>query len=417
MTRSHQMRPGVKPGEDSASRRAPARIERPAPALGPEQMLRRAQLLGHNLTSAVQRATYNDGPNQYDTEVFDTNRERPKTVAGKVRWISTAGRGGAPPAIARYNPTTGMYDPLLGYDGGHVLGLEAGGVDRSYNVVPMLPKFNRDTWRKAEQTLTGAAMFSYTGTNFRYTITLAYANGTAKIPDIPETKKVKGKSVKTGKVNLNQQVLNITKSQPGDIEVTAGPTQHESDTFSGIKPTAGKVVKELKKRQDYKTSGFLQYIATNHHLPVSHAQDYPDNPARRPYEHLDILALSNQVLSDSNFGPRREFSSLQRNLILKYNMSRNGGNLISDDPLDPHQNLSERGSADFPEVDHIVPKSQGGSNFFSNARLVSWQLNNKEDRVKDITPLIGIDRISYPALTSRSGFSAASERSSRKSTP
>ena len=60
--------------------------------------------------------------------------------------------------------------------------------------------------------------------------------------------------------------------------------------------------------------------------------------------------------------------------------------------------LSERGTFDAPEIDHIIPKSSGGSNWFSNARVVSWMLNNKEDRIKNITGLVDVARLALPAF-------------------
>lgn len=410
--------PGVRvPGARAAGAGTPGvesrvREARAAPAAdGAVDRLERARRLGHR-PEHIQRALYRDtNANQYETETFAVNRERPKKVSGTVHSTRTAGRGGAPPALSLWNPTAGENDRQLGWDGGHVLGLELGGEDARYNVVPMLPKFNRDTWRKVEQELLAIAIFSYSGRNFRYRIDLAYANTTAKAPtsltargfaDVPITKKVRGKTVQTGRVDVGKKVFDETKSQPGDIEVTAMPGQAESERLLGTKPKRKEALKELQKRPDFSTDAFLQAIARDKHLPTSRAQDYPDKPADRPYEYLDIQVLANVTFSDANFGPRKEFSGGQRELILKYNLAKHGGQLVSDDPVaDPHPYLDERGAADFPEVDHIIPKSQGGSNFFSNARLVSWQLNNKEDRVKDITPYIALERISVPALTGR----------------
>jgi hypothetical protein len=40
----------------------------------------------------------------------------------------------------------------------------------------------------------------------------------------------------------------------------------------------------------------------------------------------------------------------------------------------------------------------GGSNYFSNARVVSWELNNKEDRIKSIADLVDVRRLAPPTL-------------------
>ena len=37
----------------------------------------------------------------------------------------------------------------------------------------------------------------------------------------------------------------------------------------------------------------------------------------------------------------------------------------------PHHEQYEIQSTNTPEIDHIVPKSRGGSNYFSNARVIS----------------------------------------------
>lgn len=50
---------------------------------------------------------------------------------------------------------------------------------------------------------------------------------------------------------------------------------------------------------------------------------------------------------------------------------------------EPHQILYEAGRKGRPEADHIVQQSRGGANLFTNARLVSWELNNSIERVVD----------------------------------
>ena len=138
-------------------------------------------------------------------------------------------------------------------------------------------------------------------------------------------------------------------------------------------------------------------LATHGHLrPPSeigaNKASYPHDPKDRPYEHLDILAFAGKIDPGTTIGDRRPFSAAQRKLLLQANMARNGGKLMSDHPEDPiletlgSIELDERGTENFPEIDHIIPNSRGGSNHFSNARVVSWRLNNKAARVKDTRP-------------------------------
>jgi 5-methylcytosine-specific restriction endonuclease McrA len=57
--------------------------------------------------------------------------------------------------------------------------------------------------------------------------------------------------------------------------------------------------------------------------------------------------------------------------------------LRSDDPEDPIETLNIHGSADRPQVDHIVPRSKGGSNSFRNARIISKHLNGMKSAALD----------------------------------
>ena len=102
-------------------------------------------------------------------------------------------------------------------------------------------------------------------------------------------------------------------------------------------------------------------LALNENGPYSHIPDPPDVGPRRPFR---------------NRG--------QRDAIFEANRRRGGdGRLRSDDPLDPHQVLSNParavGGTDLPRdmatIDHIVAESNGGSNSSRNARVVSSEWN------------------------------------------
>ena len=132
-------------------------------------------------------------------------------------------------------------------------------------------------------------------------------------------------------------------------------------------------------------------------LPTSKKAQWPDDPAERPYENLDLLNLGLKLPTVFTIEAGREFSNEQRGLIIKANLAKNGGEIVSDDEHhDPHSVLDENGRMDFPEVDHIIPKSSGGANAFSNARVVSWELNNRVARVKNIEHLVDVTRLAEP---------------------
>ena len=92
-------------------------------------------------------------------------------------------------------------------------------------------------------------------------------------------------------------------------------------------------------------------------------------------------------MSTAGYGTAKkfgDFSGAQRTLILAHNRKKNKGKLKSDASNDPHQDLvEETGSKNSAEIDHIIPKSSGGANHYLNARVISWQLNNSEERVVD----------------------------------
>jgi hypothetical protein len=113
-----------------------------------------------------------------------------------------------------------------------------------------------------------------------------------------------------------------------------------------------------------------------------------------------MLAFSKRLPVATGMSAFREFTAQQRELILQANMARNGGAIKSDDAHDPVPDglLSEAGDLNFPEIDHTVPKSRGGSNMFSNARVVSWQLNNQDDRVKSLFGVIDLTKRPLPPL-------------------
>lgn len=257
----------------------------------------------------------------------------------------------------------------------------------------MLPAFNRGVWKNMEDA-TKMHMFLNPGT-YRITVTMTYADPATSVP----TAFTVTREVQAAKGGWTEALPTVVLSQPDDIEETAPLSLTDQLTVTGKSPikTIGHMI---FVGGDFDTGKltFTAYVNTKGHMPPTRKSHYPDAPAKRPYELLDILSLNGTIKLP--YGPMAfgTFSGVQRTLIIQTNKARNGGRLKSDDPHDPQQDLDERGAANAPEVDHIVPKSRGGSNHYSNARLVSWQLNNRDDRVKSLKGLVDVSRLALPTL-------------------
>ncbi|HEU5003546.1 MAG TPA: DNA/RNA non-specific endonuclease [Actinomycetota bacterium] len=342
----------------------------------------------------VQRASYSGkgtGADAYETEEFTypgevSKRERAKKATIYVSPRPTGGRAAAPVPISFVSKVTGTVDAEIkqGWHRGHMAGLEIGGENESYNIAPMLPGFNRGSvWRGVEHA-TREAGRSAGKDNYVTVIELAYGLADPRIPSaVSVTRKARASA-------LAPYVL-----IPGDPTththegaVTARPEKPErkllTRKIAGAAHLLGRMeVENTKEARDALRDG---------HLPKSKKAQWPDDAADRPYGNLDLLNLSYKLGQVFTIESHREFSQEQRQLIIKANLSKNGS-LTSDDPRDPHQDLSENGTVDFPEVDHIIPKSSGGANAFSNARVVSWELNNRVARVKGIQDLVDVTRL------------------------
>ncbi|MGE5758810.1 MAG: DUF4157 domain-containing protein [Gemmatimonadota bacterium] len=357
---------------------------------------------------------------KYVTKTFDGNRERPSLVTGPVRNVSTAGRGVNAEPIAGKLPDGTQQKFPDGYARGHVLGLKLGGENIRQNVVPMFPRFNTGPWSALETRLKDDASKRR---KFEVTITVNYPDqaGAAAIPDsfppaaIPDSLKVTGSydTVTPASASASGASSSQPSGPSGDpkrraVGERSSRTEEDYEVMRqphGIPqtlPLPMASIKIMKKnledaanaaanaleRDDATTAGHLRQTG---HLPKATRASYPDEPHDRPYEYLDILELAGMgMIPKETFSDGREFSSNQRKILLQANMAKNGGTLKSDDPEDPQKVLSEQGTVNVPEIDHIIPKSLGGSNLFSNARVVSWQLNNRDARIKPIGAYIDL---------------------------
>lgn len=312
-------------------------------------------------------------------------------AGARTNWISAVvvptevpARGKTP--VAKACEASGS---VSGFDGGHIIGLHLGGQNTSINVVPMYPRFNRGPWKQLEDEI--KRMADNADDELEMTVTIAYGHADPRVPS----------AFAVVVEDDDEVVLDMTMRQPDDIPgITALSAAHgliiaDAPSYArpALEPTAGRFLLAVN-------ATYAQHAAAGH-LPPSTRALYPDNPTDRPYGNLDVLAINGalSVPGQGTMEGNREFSAAQRELILALNAARNGGQLVSDDPADPYPNLSPQGTVNAPEIDHIVPKVLGGSNYYSNARVVSWYLNNRAARVKPLSALLDVSRLAVPVIS------------------
>jgi hypothetical protein len=284
---------------------------------------------------------------------------------------------------------TKKVDPDLGnFDRGHLIALSLGGPNQSCNIVPMYQWFNqRGPWRHLERRL---KKWSKKNT-LQITIEVAYSgSGDPRIPS-----------------GFRVTVTNSGQNQVTTIPHLIPPMQQIiiPNELQALFLTGEQAFKQISNYQPripaYKNKD------TKHMYPLA---------GPRPYAILDFLVeqFSDQtwpgkacycgtdynLRSSSGVSPGHGFSDKQIVLIKFYNAWKNDGWLVSDGnaktdpekahgPPDQKTQLNEYGDNDSPEVDHIIPESVGGSNLYSNARVVSQECNlGKGTRVKPYEHLL-----------------------------
>jgi hypothetical protein len=331
--------------------------------------------------------------------------KRPTLVKGPVRGLTNQRRPPTARPLAYEQESTGTVpaEPELpfGYDGGHIVGLQLGGPNDSRNVVPMYPGFNRGKWLTMENKFHP----KITGDGFTMKVELDYGLG----DEIPYKLKatLEGPPLAAPIVEQWSQPTDIPDLPEPSDEVGAILNRPDRTEDRGVTTARSQEFKDLKfdlrhPKDNTKThAGFLEYVSAEGQLPPSMKPLYPDKPADRPYERLDVLNLSGEIEDTTQRLGGNDFSTEQIRLILQANRVRNGGTLKSDAPNDPCKTLDVKGAANHPEIDHIIPKSSGGSNYYSNARVVSWQVNNKTDRVKSLKGLFDVSKLQLPTVPRR----------------
>ncbi|MEV3871851.1 DUF4157 domain-containing protein [Streptomyces sp. NPDC049906] len=197
---------------------------------------------------AVQRVTMQDEPavlSSFTPSKAGTSAlhgvpiQRPTKVTGRIRRTGTAGRPGAPnplavtslhaqyrQAVAAGQATGSLAEAEVwaelfggaGYDRGHVMGLEVGGLDVSENIVPQW-SLNQQSgaWRKIEKDMTAAS----NGDDVEFNVTYASATGHYQTVMVPK--------------EISARVTSRATGQSGSLTWDNGPD--DNDLFrAGVSP-------------------------------------------------------------------------------------------------------------------------------------------------------------------------------------
>lgn len=298
-------------------------------------------------------------------------------------------RNGLIQPLALYEPNGLPDERPLHTDRGHLVGLQFGGPERPDNLVPMYGGFNSGAgaWgRQFEGPL--KAHLNAHGRAVNLDITISYPDATSPIPS---------------QFQVIVQALNGDTLPPS----LASPLllNHPPPIAFYVEPDA--FVEEagalLQDRQDEmeRNNWYVESQVTspgrNPNLQVGGIPpgsiDFNVNNqknafyAARPYAVLDYIYVNYRSEYDTLGGPHlaggfqnvTAFTKDQVMFVLQMNVVRSRGYIDSDlYGITPHEQIQHLilASTDYQaQVDHAMGRSGGGSNAYSNARVISAKLN------------------------------------------
>ena len=267
-----------------------------------------------------------------DDDPRHRGRHRVVSVAAPVVRRKKVTRGAAPDALIGSMKVYLAGAPKLleiSYDNGHLIGLSLGGPDDAYNIAPMFGWFNEVLYRKLERDI-------YDDQSIKaMQVLLDYDATHQAIP-----------------ANVRVQVKRATALDPKAEAAMFMPFR----TLEMKVPVAGPYPFDEDVRR-----------AVAAILPAT-------KPDAEPYAFLSQLGVCADAHDASEFSERQRHYILAANAL--YTQAVTGeAMLMSDDPDDPIRTLSITGGLNRPQVDHVVPRSWGGSNDFRNAMVLSKTWN------------------------------------------
>jgi DNA/RNA non-specific endonuclease len=311
--------------------------------------------------------------------------------------------GAAPVPLSQYDIGSDQKGFRLPHtERGHLIGLQFGGPESKYNLVPMYAGFNGGSgaWGRFE-----SAMASYLhGSNdtLSLSVYISYPRNDDPIPSMfcagvtsdrgyglpqnllgfhvfmHEPPPLYFKDLQEDDLALYDTLIKYTRKMALEgwlIEDYPSVVVSGSGRVSRSAPT-GRAIQLSVSELDIPT---LKSVGGHQGWPIIYAS--------RPYAVLDYLKVKDPGIystlgfpSFSAYDNTSGFSTPQRQAIQKVNVLFNIGYMGSDlafSDQEPYKDLAP-GSADSkPQVDHISGKAESGSNAYSNDRLVSKTMNLK----------------------------------------
>ena len=301
-------------------------------------------------------------------------RRRPLTVVAPVR-LSGAGRSAANATPLAYQYGTGLDEErMFDTEAGHILGLRLGGLNIPENVTPMFAHVNRNLFREVERAIESAYA---PGQGHGVEIKLTYGAAEPRVPISIAVRLLRNMTFPgaTGyTVNLPAVYTHtVLQTAPVVTRITPDPQLLALFTQAQAAVTAGWTLENH-------VPACRDWLARRALPPVD----------QRPYAFLDYVYFvlnGNTVLPMDDVGtiaPLWEFGETQRGYIVQANRHKQSGTRLgecwSDAAGDPITTaLVQLGADSGIEIDHIIPKSRGGSNAFSNAQVTSRKFNGSKN--------------------------------------
>ncbi|MFD2645220.1 DNA/RNA non-specific endonuclease [Pseudomonas japonica] len=297
------------------------------------------------------------------------------------------------------------------FDRGHIISLDLNGTDHSHLITPMNPQFNRNgKWRQMETTIGdligGGAAWNIADervtmpTKSKVTV----SPGTKNALNVVNRMEVRlfyddthgdGRIPVWFHVKLMRNTQMVTHFSLGNRGVA--PATVTNDTAHGEFRAAKKIFEGLDRET---LRGFLfDKNDLDHYVLGEGTPSKPPNQLLQfmwEVNHLSQNLSRARVFSTMDVGtqsPSTAYDDFQRHYLRLFNRWKNDGQLLSDvsedelyegETADVWAELDEQGGKAAPEVDHVFPSYQSGSNSYLNARLVSFQHNHAYREKKTI---------------------------------